>query len=146
MCISCGLHHPLCLIGDDSPCHERFTVSEGLQMPKDQGEACFLLSFSDFFPRLARSLGGFHVPSLPWGNSSFYVQAELASHALQFGATLHISELRKGTGNIQMASATSQDKGWPSMKPNKTTRGHNTQKEAWRTGEPTGHQVLQHLC
>lgn len=69
---------------------------------------------------MARSLGGFYIPSLPWGNISFlYRLKRLHTLSLESEAALQISELCKGTGNILLAAATTQDEGWPSVKPTK---------------------------
>lgn len=117
-------------------------------MPKDQGEACSLLSFPDFshgWPdRLVASMS---LPCPGATAASTYRLNRLHMLSLQSGATLQISELCKGTRSIQMAAATTQDKRWPSVKPTKGSEGgHNTQKEAWRRSDPTGYQALQHLC
>lgn len=107
LCILCGLHHPLCLIGDDSSCHQWFTASEQLQMPKDQGEACSLLSFcesSHGWPdHLVVSTS---LPCPGAMSASLYRLNRLHTLSLEPGAALRISELCKGTGNVLLAAAT----------------------------------------
>lgn len=82
-------------------------------MPKDQGEACSLLSFYDFSHGWPDHLVvSTSLPCLGATSASPYRLNRLHMLSLESGAALGISELCKGTGNkILLAAATTQDEG-----------------------------------
>lgn len=79
-------------------------------MPKDQSEACSLLSFCDFSHGwLDRLVVSMSLPCLEATSASPYRLNRLHTFSLESGAALQTLELCKGTGNVLLAAATIQD-------------------------------------
>lgn len=127
---------------------ECFAASERLQMPEDQGKASSLLSFCDsshsWLDHLVVSMSH---PCLEATSASPYRLNRLNTLSLESGAALRTLELCKGTGNVLLAAATTQDAGWWSVKPTKwKVVGSTFRRKPGGRGEPTCYRTLQHLC